>query len=142
MYQCQLLQMGLNLSEYLTFFQETSLKVENSNLLELRQCHSRFNQNIRRRRQLKYQIFCKTSKIKHFFVALYTVSFLFFTPMLDAVTALDGKPMDFKVFQNFLGLFISCLRSVSQNNNNKILTLILNFFWKFLYQCETFIFLN
>ena len=33
--------------------------------------------------------------------------------MLDAVTALDGKPMDFKVFQSSLVLFIFYLRLAS-----------------------------
>ena len=35
--------MGLNLSKYLLFFQETSPKVENSNLLTLRYCHDKFS---------------------------------------------------------------------------------------------------
>ena len=33
--------------------------------------------------------------------------------MLDAVTTLDGKPIDFKILQSSLGLFIFCLRLVS-----------------------------
>ena len=33
--------------------------------------------------------------------------------MLEADAALDGKPIDFKVFQSSLGLFIFCLRVVS-----------------------------
>ena len=33
--------------------------------------------------------------------------------MLDADAALDGKPIDFKVFQSSLGLFIFCLRLIS-----------------------------
>ena len=39
------------------------------------------------------------------FVALNTISFLSFKQILDAVIALDDKPMDFKVFQSSLGLF-------------------------------------
>ena len=33
--------------------------------------------------------------------------------MFDAVIALDGRPIDFKVFQSSLGLGIFCLRLVS-----------------------------
>ena len=33
--------------------------------------------------------------------------------MLDTVVALDGRPVDFKIFQSSLGLFIFCLRWVS-----------------------------
>ena len=40
--------------------------------------------------------------MKQFFVALNTISFLSFKQMLEAVTALDGKPIDFKVFQIYL----------------------------------------
>ena len=47
------------------------------------------------------------------FVALNPLSFLSFKQMLDAITALDGKPMDFKVFQSSLGLFIFYIRLVS-----------------------------
>ena len=36
--------------------------------------------------------------------------------MLDAVTALDGKPIVFKVFQSSLGFFIFYLRLVSRNS--------------------------
>ena len=46
-------------------------------------------------------------------MSLNTIWFLFLKQMLDTVTALDGKPIDFKVFQSFLGLFIFCLRLVS-----------------------------
>ena len=41
---------------------------------------------------------------------LNTISFLSFKQMLDAVLALDGKPIYFKVFQSSLGLFVFCLR--------------------------------
>ena len=51
--------------------------------------------------------------MEQFFVALNTILFLSFKQMLDAITALDDKPMDFKVFQSSLGLFIFCLRLVS-----------------------------
>ena len=37
--------------------------------------------------------------MKQFFGLLKTNSFLFFKQMLDADAALDGKPIDFKVFQ-------------------------------------------
>ena len=37
----------------------------------------------------------------------------FLINMLDAITALDGKPMDFKVFQSSLVLFIFCLKLAS-----------------------------
>ena len=33
--------------------------------------------------------------------------------MPDGVTILDHKPMDFKIFQSLLGLFVFCLRLVS-----------------------------
>ena len=47
------------------------------------------------------------------FVLLKTISFLSFKQMFDAHAALDGKPIDFKVFQSSLGLFIFCLRLIS-----------------------------
>ena len=51
--------------------------------------------------------------------------------MLDAITALDGKPMDFKVFQSSLVLFIFLSKigfiEFSFLFLNKILNLILNF---------------
>ena len=47
--------------------------------------------------------------MEQFFVALKTISFLSFKQMLAAVTALDGKAIDFKVFQCSLGLFSFCL---------------------------------
>ena len=53
--------------------------------------------------------------MKQFFVALNTISFLSFKQMFD-VTALDGRPIDFKVFQSSLTLFIFCQRLVSQNS--------------------------
>ena len=46
-------------------------------------------------------------------MALNTISSLSFKQMLDAVTALDGRPIDFKVFQSSLGSFIFYLRLVS-----------------------------
>ena len=46
-------------------------------------------------------------------MALNTISFLSFKQMFDAVTALGGRPIDLKVFQSSLGLFIFCLRLVS-----------------------------
>ena len=42
-----------------------------------------------------------------------TVLFLSFKQMLDAATALGGRPIDFNVFQSSLGLFIVCLRLIS-----------------------------
>ena len=50
--------------------------------------------------------------MEQFFVALNTISFLSFKQMFVAVTALDGRPIDFKVFQSSLGSFIFCLRLV------------------------------
>ena len=44
--------------------------------------------------------------MKQFFVALNAITFLFFKQMLEAVTALDGNPIDFRAFQSSLGLFI------------------------------------
>ena len=52
-------------------------------------------------------------KDEEFFVALNTVLFLSFQQMLEAVTTLDGKLVDFKVFQSSLGLFFFCRRLVS-----------------------------
>ena len=48
-----------------------------------------------------------------FFVSLKTISFLSLKQMFDADADLDGKPIDFKVFQSSLGLFIFCLRLIS-----------------------------
>ena len=39
-------------------------------------------------------------KMEQFFVALNTISFLSFKQMLDAVTALDNKAINFKVFES------------------------------------------
>ena len=39
-------------------------------------------------------------KMEQFFVALNTISFLSFKQMLDAVTALHDKAIDFKVFES------------------------------------------
>ena len=39
---------------------------------------------------------------------------LSFKQMFDAHAALDGKPIDIKVFQSSLGLFIFCLRLISE----------------------------
>ena len=50
-------------------------------------------------------------KMEQFFVALNAI--LSFKQMFDVVTALDGRPTDFKVFQSSLGLLIFCLRLVS-----------------------------
>ena len=49
-----------------------------------------------------------------FFVSLKTISFLSLKQMFDADADLDGKPIDFKVFQSSLGLFIFCLRLISE----------------------------
>ena len=38
--------------------------------------------------------------MEQFFVALNTISFLSFKQMLDAVTALHDKAIDFKVFES------------------------------------------
>ena len=57
--------------------------------------------------------FEKKLKMDQFFVALNTISFLSFKQIFDAAIALDGRPIDFKVFQSVLGLFIFCLRLVS-----------------------------
>ena len=46
-------------------------------------------------------------------MALNTISFLPFEQMLDPFTALDGKLVDFNVFQSSLCLFVFCLRLVS-----------------------------
>ena len=51
-------------------------------------------------------------KMEQFFVSLKTISFLTFKQMFDADAALDGKPIDFKIFQNSLGLFIFCSRLI------------------------------
>ena len=39
--------------------------------------------------------------MEQFFVLLKTISFLSFKQMFDGDTALDGKPIDFKVFAKF-----------------------------------------
>ena len=53
-------------------------------------------------------------KMEQFFVALKTLfHFCLLKQMLDAVTALDVKSVDFKVSQSSLSLFIFCLRSAS-----------------------------
>ena len=54
--------------------------------------------------------------MEQFFVVLNTILFLCFKQIFDAVTALDGRPIDFKVLQNFLRLFIFCLGLVSTNS--------------------------
>ena len=41
--------------------------------------------------------FEKKLKMDQFFVALNTISFLSFKQIFDAVNALDGRPIDFKV---------------------------------------------
>ena len=51
--------------------------------------------------------------MEKFFVALSTIWFVSFKQMLDAVTTLDDKPVDFKVFHNSWGLLIFGLRLVS-----------------------------
>ena len=51
--------------------------------------------------------------MEQFFVALNTISFLPFKQIFDAATALDGRPIDFDVFQSSLGLLIFCLRLVT-----------------------------
>ena len=43
--------------------------------------------------------------MEQFFEALNNISFLLFKQMFDAVTALDGRPIDFNVFQSSLSLF-------------------------------------
>ena len=50
----------------------------------------------------------KLLKMEQFFLLLKKISFLSFKQMFDADAALDGKPVDFKVFQSSLGLFIFC----------------------------------
>ena len=55
----------------------------------------------------------KLLKMEQFFVSLKTISFLSFKQMFDGDTALDGKPIDFKVFQSSLGLFIFSLMLIS-----------------------------
>ena len=50
----------------------------------------------------------KLLKMEQFFLLLKKISFLSFKQMFDADAALDGKPIDFKVFQSSLGLFIFC----------------------------------
>ena len=47
----------------------------------------------------------KLLEMQQLFVLLKTISFLSFKQMFDAHAALDGKPIDFKVFQSSLGLF-------------------------------------
>ena len=70
--------------------------------------------------------------MEQFFVALNTILFLSFKQMLDAITALDDKPMDFKVFQSSLGLFIFLSKisfiEFSFLFPNDIFNLMLNFF--------------
>ena len=65
-------------------------------------------------------------------MVLNTISFLSFKQMFDAVTALDGRPIDFKLFQSSSGLFIFLSRisftELSFLFPNKILSLILYFF--------------
>ena len=46
--------------------------------------------------------------MEQFLVSLKTISFLTFKQMFDADAALDGMPIDFKVSQSSLGLFIFC----------------------------------
>ena len=53
--------------------------------------------------------------MEQFYVSLKTISFLFFKQMFDADAALDGKPIDFKVFQSSLGSFIFCLKLFNKN---------------------------
>ena len=55
----------------------------------------------------------KLLKMEQSFMSLKTISFLSFKQMLDADAALNDKPIDFKVFQSSLGLFIFCLRLIS-----------------------------
>ena len=70
--------------------------------------------------------------MEQFFVALNTILFSSFKQMLDAITALDDKPMDFKVFQSSLGLFIFLSKisfiEFSFLFPNDIFNLMLNFF--------------
>ena len=52
--------------------------------------------------------------MEQFFELLKTISFLSLKQMFDPDAALDGNPINFKVFQSSLGLFIFCLRLISQ----------------------------
>ena len=65
-------------------------------------------------------------------MALNTISFLSFKQMFDTAVALDGRSIDFKIFQSSLGLFIFLPKMSSIELSfvfpNKILNLILNFF--------------
>ena len=50
--------------------------------------------------------------MEQYFVSLKTVLFMSFKQIFDADGTLDGKPIDFKVFQSSLGLFIFCSRLI------------------------------
>ena len=52
--------------------------------------------------------------MEQFFVSLKAISFLPFKEMFNADAALGGKPTDFQIFQSSLGLFIFCLRFISE----------------------------
>ena len=45
--------------------------------------------------------------MEQLFVLLKTILFLSFKQMFNAHAVLDGKPIDFKVFQSSLGLFFA-----------------------------------
>ena len=57
---------------------------------------------------------CKTRKIifkdEAAFCGIEYYFIFVFKQMFDTVVALDGRPIDFKIFQSSLGLFIFCLR--------------------------------
>ena len=67
----------------------------------------------------------KPLKMEQFFASLKTISPLSLKHTPDTDAALDGKLMDFKIFQSSIGLFIFRLKLVSQKSHffNKVLEL-------------------
>ena len=82
-----------------------------------------------RRRQPRHQaprnIGKEAPEMEQFFASLKTISPLSPKHTPDADAALDGKLIDFKIFQSSIGLFIFRLKLVSQKSHffNKVLEL-------------------
>ena len=54
----------------------------------------------------------KSLEMEQLFVLLKAMSFLSFKKMFDTHAALNGRLIDFKIFQSSLGLFIFCLKLI------------------------------